>query len=210
MRDPFFSPDGQWIAFYNAQGLMKIPVGAVRRDRSQTELLPWRQLAGDGRTVYSTADVGTGLMRVSDTGGVPTPLTRPDKGRGEADHVLPSVLPDGRGILFTILDAAANAQRVAVFDLRDQSQKYSSTVPRTRTTSTPATSCMSRREPSTRSIRPRSTDGEGEPVTLASDVLVGTALGVYYAVSRLARSPTFRRPLRRMPLGRSTGSIARR
>jgi serine/threonine-protein kinase len=24
-RDPFFSPDGQWIGYYNAQGFLKIP-----------------------------------------------------------------------------------------------------------------------------------------------------------------------------------------
>ncbi len=188
VRDPFFSPNGQWIAFYNPQGLMKIPAAGG----TPSVIVPYTgeafrgaSWAGDGRIVHGTVDAETGLMRVSDAGGTATVLTRPDKGRGEADHVLPSVLPDGRGILFTILDAAANTQRVAVLDLRDQSQKvlvdgasnahYIDAGYLVYVTSGSVVAVRFDLDRLT---------VHGEPVTLARDVLMGTAVGASYAVSQ--------------------------
>ena len=62
-------------------------------------------------------------MSVPARGGEPTVLTTPERPENE-DHVFPSLLPDGRAVLFTILTigasraaTAANAQ-VAVFDLK--------------------------------------------------------------------------------------------
>ena len=55
---------------------------------------------------------------MSADGGEPTVLTTPDAAQGENDHEFPSVLPGGRGVLFTITATgqADNAQ-VAVLDL---------------------------------------------------------------------------------------------
>ena len=67
----------------------------------------------------------TGLQRVSAAGGTPTVLTQPDPNRGEADHLWPEILPDGRAVLFTITARAANADaaQIAVRDLRTGAQK---------------------------------------------------------------------------------------
>ena len=44
-------------------------------------------------------------------------LTRPDRsGGGELDHLWPEILPDRRGVLFTITDAGGGS-RVALLDL---------------------------------------------------------------------------------------------
>src|SRR4029077_5018951 len=66
----------------------------------------------------------TGLWRVSADGGEPTVLTTPDAAEGESHHAFPSVLPGGRGVLFTIMGAgeAGNAQ-VAVLDAKTGRRK---------------------------------------------------------------------------------------
>ena len=61
---------------------------------------------------------------VSSGSGLPvvrrTILTRPDRAQGDADHLWPEALPDGRGVLFTIvaLTGGLDAAQVAVLDLR--------------------------------------------------------------------------------------------
>ena len=47
-------------------------------------------------------------------------LTRPDPAQGEADHLWPEMLPDGRSVLFTItaLTGGLGAAQVAVLDLQ--------------------------------------------------------------------------------------------
>src|SRR5262249_51333991 len=79
----------------------------------------------DDSIVYATSAVGTGLKRVSSTGGVPTVLTKPDPGRGEVDHFWPEFLPGGQAVLFTITAAngALSDAQVAVLDLRTRSVK---------------------------------------------------------------------------------------
>ena len=80
---------------------------------------------GDDNTiVFATDDPSTGLWRVSADGGEPTVLTTPDAAQHESDHAFPSVLPGGRGVLFTIAAAgqADNAQ-VAVLDLKTGQRK---------------------------------------------------------------------------------------
>ena len=84
--------------------------------------LPRDLLAYDHTIVFATTAADTGLLRVSDTGGTPVTLTRPDRNAGEADHFYPLVLPGGRGVLFTII-AAAGQPRVAVLNLRDNSKR---------------------------------------------------------------------------------------
>jgi hypothetical protein len=51
--------------------------------------------------------VGTGLFRVSASGGAPVPATRLDAASHETSHRWPFFLPDGRHFLFTVLRAGA-------------------------------------------------------------------------------------------------------
>ena len=52
-------------------------------------------------------------------------MTRPDRERGEADHLWPEILPGGHAVLFTItsLTGEVDAAQVAVRDLRTGTQK---------------------------------------------------------------------------------------
>jgi len=99
-RSPFFSPDGQWIAFFAEGNLKKVAVtgGAVvtlceaQGDRGGT----W---AEDGTIVFAAN--ATGLSRVSSAGGTPEVLTNPDSAAGEVGHHWPQMLPGGR-VLYTV------------------------------------------------------------------------------------------------------------
>lgn len=66
----------------------------------------------------------TGLWRVSADGGEPTALTTPDRAQHEGSHAFPSMLPGGRGILFTIASAGlGDNSQVAVLDLKTGQRK---------------------------------------------------------------------------------------
>src|SRR4030095_15893926 len=75
--------------------------------------------APDDTIIFSSAD-DPGLRSVSAAGGGEvTELTRPDRARGEENHVWPEMLPGGRAVLYTITATTGGfaAAQVAVFDL---------------------------------------------------------------------------------------------
>ena len=82
----------------------------------------WR---ADGTIIFATNAPATGLQRVPAAGGEPTVLTKPDRERGEADHLWPEFLPGGEAVLFTITPATGgiDTAQVAVLDLRTGTSK---------------------------------------------------------------------------------------
>jgi hypothetical protein len=117
---PFVSPDGEWVGFFDGSRMKKVaitggPVLDVASVDGATRGAIW---GADDSIVFSTANLATGLLRVPAAGGSPVVLTRPDR---TGDHVRPSLLPDDRGVLFTIAPAALsdrNNVQVAMLDLR--------------------------------------------------------------------------------------------
>ena len=72
----------------------------------------------DDSIIFATNDPSTGLLSVSASGGELKVLTTPDTAHGEVDHVFPSVLPNGRAVLFTITASGPiETAQVAVLDL---------------------------------------------------------------------------------------------
>jgi len=129
-RSPFFSPDGKWIGYYttNIGGydgrLMKVPVDGSGVPAEITPVagnLRGASWSEDGTIVFATAALDTGLFRVAATGGSVEPLTVPDGTAGEADHLWPHVLPDGKHVLFVISrhtpDIAGGRWDVAALDV---------------------------------------------------------------------------------------------
>ena len=100
-RDPFFSPDGQWIAFFagdklkktSAQGGTAITLCDVTTDRGGS----WRE---DGVIVFSGASQAA-LSKVSSAGGAPESYTTLDKQKGELTQRWPQFLPTGKEVVFT-------------------------------------------------------------------------------------------------------------
>jgi eukaryotic-like serine/threonine-protein kinase len=120
------SPDGKWIAFVeNSFRLRKVsiaggPAATVLQMDGPSRGVSW---GPDDTIVFATGASDTGIQRVDAGGGPVTVLTRPDHNGGEADHLQPAWLPDGRGVLFTIRPTSGgpDALRVAVLDLRTRS-----------------------------------------------------------------------------------------
>ena len=98
---PFFSPDGQWIAFYADRQIKKIASGggAVVSlcDSSADMTGSW----GDDGNIISALGWGTGLSRVPSAGGAPTPVTQLNLDKAEFRHSWPQVLPGSQNVLFT-------------------------------------------------------------------------------------------------------------
>jgi eukaryotic-like serine/threonine-protein kinase len=98
---PFFSTDGQWIAFFADGRLKKVAIGGgepvILADTPEAVGGTW-----DGRDIIFAASTTSGLMRVSERGGAPELLTTPAYARGEVRHSWPSIVPGSRLLLFTI------------------------------------------------------------------------------------------------------------
>ena len=103
----FFSPDSRWIGFFTTTELKKVSItGGPAITLCQVTGASLGASWGDDNTiVFATNDPSTGLWRVSADGGEPTVLTTPDAAQRESDHGFPSLLPGGRGVLFTITAA---------------------------------------------------------------------------------------------------------
>ena len=98
---PFWSPDGQFLAFFAEDKLKKVAVegGPPQNICTTTPGLgaTWSQT---GEIVFNPTNRAP-LMRVSASGGTPQQLTTLDASRHENSHRWPSFLPDGRHFLFT-------------------------------------------------------------------------------------------------------------
>ena len=119
---PVFSPDGQWIAFFNGNtSLEKVATagGPAVRVSPLTGSPRGASWGPDDRIVFATLDNSTGLLRVSANGGEPEALTTPDRAQGEVDHLWPELLPGGEAVLFTItMQGGIEQAQVAALDLR--------------------------------------------------------------------------------------------
>jgi len=125
---PFLSPDGQWVGFANTSfEIRKVAItgGAAQTIARVDGILRGATWAADDTIIFATDRPGTGLQRVSASGGEPAPLTRPDRERGEAGHLWPELLPGGHAVLFTITSQTGDvdAAQVAVLDLPTRTQK---------------------------------------------------------------------------------------
>ena len=106
---PFFSPDGQHIAFFAGGKLKRIAVteglpvtvcDAPRGDAPGSGGGTWSE---DGTIVFAPAlGPGVSLWRVSSAGGQAEPLA--SLGKGEFNQQWPQVLPGSVGVLYTASD----------------------------------------------------------------------------------------------------------
>ena len=109
VRQPFFSPDSQWIGFFDGRTLKKVSTagGAPITICEAPDTSRGASWGDDNRIVFSTTDTATGLWQVPAGGGEPVKLTTPEPEKGETNHWYPSALPRGRGVLFTLTARSA-------------------------------------------------------------------------------------------------------
>ena len=107
---PTFSFDGAWVGFQQGQQIKKLSLAGgeatvvVEKLNSQGPEWgpPGISWGKNGKIVYSDS-LGVGLKIVGDNGGEPEPFTTLDPAANESSHRLPHFLPDGSGVLFTVL-----------------------------------------------------------------------------------------------------------
>ena len=123
VRAVFVAPDGQWVGFVDNNTFLKKvaitggPAVTLAQMDAASRGTTW---APDDTIIFATSNATTGLQRVSAGGGTVSVLTRPDRARGEADHLWPEMLPGGRSVLFTITTSSGgglDAAQIAVLDL---------------------------------------------------------------------------------------------
>jgi serine/threonine-protein kinase len=100
-EDPFFSPDGQWVAFFAGGSLKKVAVSGG----APLTLCAAGGLGGSWEaedTLVFSGGPGRGLMQVGPGGGQPRPLTSLDASKGESEHSYGHFLPGRRALLYTV------------------------------------------------------------------------------------------------------------
>jgi len=118
--NPFFSPDGKWIAFFAGGKLKKVAVsggGAMTIcDASQGRGASW----GPDDAIIFGIPGNSGLWRVSARGGKAEELTKLDASQKEVSHRWPEFLPGGKEVLFSVQGQSADwdTARTAVLSLK--------------------------------------------------------------------------------------------
>jgi len=120
---PFFSPDGQWVAFFAQGKLKKISVeggsAIALCDANNPRGGSWGE---DGNIIAELINT-SGLSRIPSAGGAPTPVTELQS--GEATHRWPQILPGGKAVLFTAHTATEgfDTANIEVMSLPDHHRK---------------------------------------------------------------------------------------
>ena len=125
----FFSSDGHWIGFADGvKAWQKVPVGGGPPVELNEQRGPSRGASWGPAENIVFAEAGSGLFRVSASGGLRRVLTTPNREVGEVGHYWPHVLPGGRTVLFTIV-SGPDESRTAIAALDLESRQITRLVP---------------------------------------------------------------------------------
>jgi serine/threonine-protein kinase len=116
---PFLSPDGQVVAFYRANppALYTVTLRGGPRQTlaSDSTLALGGDFGADGSVYFARF---RGIRRLSAAGGKVEQVTRVDSAAGERAHGWIDLLPNQKGLIFTILRANEDQYDIAVVNLR--------------------------------------------------------------------------------------------
>jgi serine/threonine-protein kinase len=126
-QNAFFSPDSQWIGYYDlrARALRRMSIDGG----SASTITPLAAMNGaswgdDDTIVFADGTATRGLYRVPAAGGTAEKLLELERDNGETDQRFPFVLPGSRAVLFTSLHGTDVRQmEVAAFDLKTLERK---------------------------------------------------------------------------------------
>jgi Tol biopolymer transport system component len=120
--NPFWSPDGRFVAFFARGFLKKVPIEGGT-SKTICELKPpgavlgatWSRLG----PIVLALGPALGLYEVSSEGGDLRLLLKPDPAKGIFDFHTPSFLPDGRSLLLVVHPQTGRQLYLAAFDGRE-------------------------------------------------------------------------------------------
>jgi WD40-like Beta Propeller Repeat len=104
---PFFSPKGQWVAFFAARKLQKIAVEGGDPITLCDAPAPGGGSWGDDDNIVAALSGDKGLSQIVAAGGAPHPLTDAKSDpSGVRMHLSPQVLPGSKGVLFAAINGS--------------------------------------------------------------------------------------------------------
>ena len=117
---PYFSPDGTWLAFEAGGKERKVRLDGSApvtiADANGANGADWTL---DDEIVLGAQGRFHGLSSVSAAGGEAVALTQPDTASGERDHLWPIAFPDGRAIVFVIWSGSLASSQLAITSVGD-------------------------------------------------------------------------------------------
>jgi serine/threonine-protein kinase len=112
---PYFSPDGRWLAFEVGEKERKVRLDGSApvtiTDAGGANGAVWTT---DNEIVLGAQGRFRGLSRVSAAGGEAVALTQLDTAKGEREHLWPVALADGKSIVFTIWSGSLTSSQLAL------------------------------------------------------------------------------------------------
>jgi serine/threonine protein kinase/Tol biopolymer transport system component len=107
--DPFFSPDGQWVAFFSRGKLKKVSIfgGAAQEICDVPGVLRGGFWAPDNMIYFG--HINQGIQRVPANGGTPEEVIPLDPKEGDISHRFPQLLPDGKTLIFTVKNGSISS-----------------------------------------------------------------------------------------------------
>jgi eukaryotic-like serine/threonine-protein kinase len=124
----FWSPDSRFIAFDAGGKLKKIdvsggPPATICGLSSYVAGGSWNK---DDVIIFGSYKADEGIMRVSASGGIALPLTKPNSKRQEIRHSFPVFLPDGRHFIYFCNSAALENRGIYIGSLDSKPEEQSS------------------------------------------------------------------------------------
>jgi serine/threonine-protein kinase len=119
---PFFSPDGQWVAFFAGGKLKKVGIeGGPAVDLCDAPLASGGAWGEDGN-IIAALDID-GLARIPSTGGTPTRIT--ELAPGEITHRWPHLIPGAKVVIFSAFTSMSGLEGATIeaMSLRDHRRK---------------------------------------------------------------------------------------
>ncbi len=121
--NPFFSPDGQWVAFFDGKRLNRISVGGgTAVPLLELGIFTGASWGEDGNVIVGSG-LTKGLLRVPSDGGAVAPIL--ELAEGDRFHAMPQLLPGKNAVLVTVYGTPPTVERasIEVVSLQDRSRK---------------------------------------------------------------------------------------
>ena len=121
--NPFFSPDGQWVVFFDGKRLNRISVvGGAAVPLLELGIFTGASWDEDGNVVVGSG-LTKGLLRVPSDGRAVAPIL--ELAEGDRFHAMPQLLPGGNAVLVTVYGTPPTVERasIQVVSLQDRSRK---------------------------------------------------------------------------------------